>query len=231
MLAANIIGSALATAHATVPGVVIPPAYSTTRPSAAPATEAPTKPPAGPPAESVAGTPAGQAVGATTEPATTRPIVPLPDKWEGSYRGLVDLVRPGKPPGGPGTSVTMELIVTPLANKPGSVAWTIVYGEGPARQERPYELSPVPGFPGRFLMDEKNGILIDHALLGDTVVSQFRVGTALLMSRFELADDGVKIEIWSFQTTPSRKSKPEGMDLEVESYPSTVLQRGLLKRQ
>jgi hypothetical protein len=169
----------------------------------------------------------------TTQPASTRPIVPLPEKWNGTYKGTVDLLRPGRAvvtPDGSST-VAMELIVTPADGKPGTVSWTIVYGTGEKRQERPYELSAVPGYANRFLMDEKNGILIDHALIGEVLVSQFRVGTALLVSRFELVPEGVQVEISSFQTTPSRKSRPESANLEVESYPATTIQRGLLKRQ
>lgn len=173
---------------------------------------------------------------AATQPASTRPVYPIAEKWHGTFKGTVELLRPGKTPAGAGgaaagTSVMMELIVTPLPDKPGSVGWTIVYGEGEKRQARPYELNPVPGFKDRFVMDEKNGIFIDHALVGDVLVSQFRVGPTLLLSRFEMVAEGVLVEISSFQTQPSRKSKPDGMDLDVESYPATTVQRGLLRRQ
>lgn len=168
----------------------------------------------------------------TTLPSTppaTRPATPLPSLWHGHYVGTVELLRPGR--GATSDPVHMELLITPRPDDPLKVGWTIIYGTGDARQERPYELASVPGYTNRFLMDEKNGIFIDHALLGTSLVSQFRVGTTLLMSRFERTDDGIFVEIHSFQTTPSRVSQPEGANFDVESYPSTTVQRGRLKRQ
>lgn len=123
----------------------------------------------------------------------------------------------------------MELLITPHPDDPLKVGWTVIYGTGNDRQERAYELAAVPGYPNRFLMDEKNGILVDHALFGPTLVSEFRVNATLLLSRFERTPDGVHVEIYSFQTTPSRRSGPRGSDIDVESYPATTLQRGLLR--
>lgn len=185
--------------------------------------------PASPPAAAPEPAPAA-ATSPATQPATqpaTRPALPLPAHWHGHFVGTVELLRPGR--GATADPVHMELIITPHADDPLKVGWTIVYGTGDARQERPYELAAVPGFPNRFLMDERNGIFVDHALFGSTLVSEFRVNATLLLSRFERTADGIHVEIYSFQTTPSRRSGPHGTDIDVESYPATTLQRGLLR--
>lgn len=126
----------------------------------------------------------------------------------------------------------MGLIITPI---PGtdipntSLNWTIVYGEGDQRQERPYRLDAIPGHPDRFLMDERNGILIDHALIGNALLSQFTVQGTLLYSRFERTAEGIEVEITTFQTKPTRKSSPAGTDIKVESFPTAAVQVGLLR--
>jgi hypothetical protein len=124
----------------------------------------------------------------------------------------------------------MEVHIIPIPET-AAVNFTIIYGVGDKRQERPYRLDPVPGRPARFVMDERNGIFVDHALLDDMLLAQFAVGTSVLISRFELTDKGLGVEIISSQAEPHRKSKPKGTEIEVQSYPVLTRQHGVLARQ
>lgn len=165
---------------------------------------------------------------ATTTPATTRAVVPLPAKWHGKYVGELEASSADRP--GAIQKVPAELTVTPIEGTP-DVSWTLHYTV-PGQPVRKYMLKAVPGFPGRHLMDEGNGILIDHALVGDKLMCQFTASGALLTSSFELREGGVYFEIISSNLTKPRRTSAAvpGANFTVESYPVRNVQRGLLKR-
>jgi hypothetical protein len=121
------------------------------------------------------------------------------------------------------------LEIRPIEGRPADVTWTLTY-VAEQRQERPYELKAVPGFPGRFLMDEKNGILIDHVLYADTLACQFTVANSLLTATYELREDGVFFEVVTSALARPRRSGVENTDIKVDSFPLRSVQRGLLKR-
>src|SRR3954454_8233659 len=114
---------------------------------------------------------------------------PLSAAWDGVWKGGCQLE------GADGTKpqeVAMELHVGDLAG--GKKTWKIVYGTGDKRRPRPYELAPVEGKPGRFVIDEKNGLLIDYQLLGDRLYGAFTVDDSLVVARFERRGDGLHVE-------------------------------------
>jgi hypothetical protein len=165
---------------------------------------------------------------ATTSPATTRVAVPLPTKWHGKYVGELEASSADRP--GAVQKVPAELTIAPIEGTP-DVLWTLHYTV-PGQPVRKYMLKAVPGFPGRHLMDENNGILIDHALVGDKLMCQFTASGALLTSSFELRDGGVYFEVMSSNLTKPRRTNAmiPGANFVVESYPLRNVQRGLLKR-
>ena len=69
---------------------------------------------------------------------------PLPSSWHGTYAGMFSVEGDSAVDPFRG-----ELRIAPIEGS-ASVSWTLIYGEGEARQVRPYELVPVPGAPGRF---------------------------------------------------------------------------------
>jgi len=164
------------------------------------------------------------AVAADRPPAEK--ITPLPAVWDGVWKGVCQLeTADGKKP----QEVPMELHVGDLAG--GKKTWKIVYGSGERRQTRPYELAPVAGKPGRFVIDEKNGLLIDYQLLGDRLYGAFTIGDSVVMARFERQGDGLHVELSVFTTADPRKTKLTGGKSEVASYRLTTVQRGVLKRE
>lgn len=60
------------------------------------------------------------------------------------------------------------------------------------------------------MIDEKNGIVLDAALVGGALVSQFRVGNNLLLTRYEprLGGDRLPFEIVVFAADDVRKTEP-----------------------
>jgi hypothetical protein len=77
----------------------------------------------------------------------------------------------------------MTLEIAPLS-EPGRWSWTIIYEGESGRQVRPYELVAVNAAEGRFVIDEKNGIVIPVRVLDGTLYSTFEV----MGSRVELRE-------------------------------------------
>src|SRR5215208_6720807 len=93
----------------------------------------------------------------------------LPPAWDGVWKGATTLTWAN----GKAESVAMELHVSPM---PGgaSKTWKVLYAFGDRREAREYEIRPAEGGgPGRLVIDEKNGFLIDNYLAGHTLYSQF----------------------------------------------------------
>jgi hypothetical protein len=149
----------------------------------------------------------------------------LPESWLGTYAGTFTIegdsaIEPFRG----------ELRVAPIGEGP-AVSWTIIYGEGDRRQVRPYELVPVDGQPGRFEIDEKNGVRIAMRLVGeDLLLGQFTVGDSLIVARYERSADAIRAELATFDAASPRSMRVEGAGLEVSSIPLRSVQRATLRR-
>ena len=145
----------------------------------------------------VAALAAGLAVLAVAVSSVASGAAPAPPAFPegilGTWKGTVR----SESPGGKSMEFPMALTVAPIE---GRDAWsfTITYGEGERKQVRPYELLPVEGSPGRFRIDERNGIVLDAAFVGDTLHCGFSVQGNTIFARYRLADDAVEFAIDSF---------------------------------
>lgn len=160
-------------------------------------------------------------------PAPSSPApVALPAEWEGVWKGTTTVLSPS----GHAEEVPMELHVAPAAGGPGVRTWTIVYGPEGARLTRPYEIAPVAGEPGRFVVDEKNGLFVDNQLVGATLYSLFKVSTSYVATRFEHRADRIAVEMVLFDAVEPRQSRLTGGQVEVASYRHKSIQSGVLHR-
>lgn len=153
------------------------------------------------------------------------PIAPgLPAEWHGVWKGrCVSEDATGRT-----QEFAMELHIRPIAE--GKLAWQIVYGEGERRQVRPYELHVDPARPGKLVMDEKNGILLDCQRFGSILQCQFQVDKNLIVSRDELTSEGIRVEITTFDAAAPRATSANAGRFQVRSFPAKAIQRGLLRR-
>ena len=95
----------------------------------------------------------------------------------------------------------MSLTIEPLDDSSG-VTWAIDYHQEDG--VRAYELRADDASPGRYQLDEKNGIVIPNALVGDTLYSSFTVGKAQLITRTRrINNDTLLFEIMTFPSADS----------------------------
>ena len=149
----------------------------------------------------------------------------LPAEWHGVWKGETNLTWAN----GKTEKVGMELEVAPF--KDGNAdQWKVIYVFSDRREERNYEIKTVEGRINHFVIDEKNGFLIDNFLSNNALHSQFTINGNLVTTRFELVKDSITVELTMFDTRTPRKTKLTNGDFEVSSFNLKYVQRGVLKR-
>lgn len=149
----------------------------------------------------------------------------LPAYWHGTWAGTLKVI----PEKGDPHEMPMSLEIRPLADA-ARYTFRITYGEPGKGQVRDYELVPKKDKPGRFEIDEKNGIKVDARLNGAALHALFRVGGALIQSRYERIGDVLRVEMTAYDTAAPKVTKPTRGGMEVKSFPPLSVQFGELKR-
>jgi hypothetical protein len=93
-------------------------------------------------------------------------------------------------------------------------------------KERPYELRAAPGEPGRYLLDEKNGIVLDGFLDGDLLHFAFDVDGILLVTRYVCKKRRIHYEVRTYR--PEKGTLPDGSTNKVISHRQVSAQSAVL---
>jgi hypothetical protein len=136
------------------------------------------------------------------------------------WRGDIEVLAGGKVT----HRAQMELRIAPIAGS-AAKSWTQTYGGQPPRH---YEIRPADASAGRFILDEKNGVLLEEQLVGDTLHSAFQVGDVLLTSRLQKRGDELVVEIATFAAATRNNvaaAKPTAVALPFRSIQHGVLRR------
>ncbi|WP_375466805.1 hypothetical protein [uncultured Nostoc sp.] len=138
----------------------------------------------------------------------------FPENWQGTWSGTM-FNRSVK---GQSKTVPMILKIQPISNNPLRYTWQITYEAGAKKQLRNYELVIKDRGAGHFVIDEKDGTLIDAWWVGDTLYSQFRVGNRLLNSQYERQSDRLRYKLVTYQPLSSPPAKGSQQKVPFESY-------------
>lgn len=132
----------------------------------------------------------------TARGQTTPPVPDLAGTWRGS---LVNLpVRPNAPT----VSVTREIGAFPTGNGQ-CTPWRTTYAErDTVRGVKDYRLCRGSG-AGDLYLDEGGGVRLAVQLLGDVLVSAFKVGPLLLISQVRVRGDQLEEEIMTITDAPA----------------------------
>lgn len=128
------------------------------------------------------------------------------------------------------TKFHMELKINERSDS--SYNFTLVYGKDSLRQERAYQL--IPDGKAHFILDEKNGILLDMSLGNGALVSVFLVQDNLLHVSYALSKKGIRFELTSSSTAKLTGGFANDMGEEipyVQSYKTIAFQYAFLKRK
>jgi hypothetical protein len=164
--------------------------------------------------------------------AQTADSLTFPASWAGVWTGTLDIFS-GK---GKVQSVSMEIELLKMdTSRQGRYTFSLIYG-GRDKDYRHYELVPVDPAKGLWRVDEKNTIVMESYLYGPKLLCWFVVEGSRVLCTYEKTDSNTLIfEVISGRETPvstTGNTKIDKEDIqEVKTFPVTVFQRAVLKRE
>lgn len=153
-------------------------------------------------------------------------IEEFPKTWEGKWEGRLKIFNAK----GLAQEIYMGLEILPIDTSENHT-WTIIYGEGDDQQIRAYELITKDAAIGHYLIDEKNSIILDDYLLGNTLYSRFDVMGSLLTAVYRKEGDKIIFDIIAGSAEPISTTGGEDDIPEVNSFKITNAQRAVLTRK
>lgn len=148
-------------------------------------------------------------------------------KFIGHWQGELQWFQTGKQQP---QKVKMQLIIQP-ADTAGQYTWQIIYGDK-NEDNRPYLLKPVDTAKGHWVIDERNGIILDQYWVGNRFTSMFTVQNSTILDSYWIEDDRLVAE---FYGTSAKPVTTTGVGTEeiptVNSYSIKTYQKAILKRK
>jgi hypothetical protein len=154
------------------------------------------------------------------------PIDPLLKLAQGRWLGTCDILLTGQTE--PAITIEIERITEPTAT-PGELTWTLIYRSAGVEQVRPYTMRVDTTAPGRYTLDENNGVLITNRLQGGNLLySDFEVQGIRLRTRELFKRNRYDFEIGVSATTPELSTDAGGTI--VDSYRVLNTQKCTMRR-
>jgi len=150
----------------------------------------------------------------------------FPQSWEGNWKGELSwyqgaIAAPKK--------VAMELRIHPTDSS-HIWSWQIIYGAG-SEDNRPYFLITRDTIRGHWVIDEKNGIVLDQFLIAGRLSGAFTVQTSTIINSYRLENDQLIAEFYSISAKPiATTGRGNEESPLVDSYKMDSYQKAILKR-
>jgi len=155
----------------------------------------------------------------------------FPHSWVGDYSGNLEIYAVDSIL----MNVKMDLNVQPTETD-SIFSWVITYKmEGRDADIRKYELHIKDKSKGLYVIDEKNGIIIESYLKSDILTSCFTVMESFIIATYTKVKDEIVFEIISGKTDPvsvTGETKMEDEDIpRVETFPINGRQKAILSKK
>jgi hypothetical protein len=149
----------------------------------------------------------------------------FPKNFIGNWKGSLQWMVAGKPT----QTFTMQLRIQP-EDTAGQYTWQIIYGDK-EQDNRPYILKPVDTAKGHWVVDEKNGIMLDSYIHGNCLHGAFTVQGNTIVDNYCVQGNTMQVEFFSIKLA-EKKQSGYGTDESpnVDSYRLSSYQKGVLKR-
>lgn len=150
----------------------------------------------------------------------------FPQSWEGNWKGELSWYKTGK---NDPQQVKMELRIHP-ADSSTTWTWQIIYGTE-TEDNRPYQLIAKDSTKTHWLIDERNGIVLDQFWVGNKFCGAFTVMGNTIINNYWLENDNLMVEFFNIGKQPiattgkGTEESPAVDSYAVRSYQKAVLQR------
>ena len=153
-----------------------------------------------------------------TNPKLDQPFS-FPQDWLGFWTGNLNIYKAA----GLSDQITMALDIA-KTDTTGLYNWTIIYGVDSTAQRRAYQLKEINPKIGHYLIDEKNGILIDAYFIQNELNSIFEVMGNTLIISYALKNSVLEFTVKVFPSKEKRVSGDnKGENLEIPKVRSFEL--------
>ncbi|MGZ5287820.1 MAG: hypothetical protein ACXWB9_11565 [Flavisolibacter sp.] len=150
----------------------------------------------------------------------------FPSDFLGHWEGELQWYKTGnKAP----QNIKMQLVIQ-KTDTAGTYLWKLVYGEQNT-DNRPYLLKAIDTAKGHWVVDERNGILLDHYWVGNRLTGAFTVENTTILNSFRLEGDALLVEFYSTSAKPVRTSGGSSDIPSVFSYQAKAYQLAVLKKK
>ncbi|MBM3416398.1 MAG: hypothetical protein FJY20_08110 [Bacteroidetes bacterium] len=150
----------------------------------------------------------------------------FPESWVGSWKGELQWFKAGK---ADPQKVNMELHIRP-ADSTGHFTWQIIYGKA-SEDNRPYLLKPKDVAAGHWVIDERNGIVLDQFWAGNKFSGAFTVQSNTIINSYSMENNQLMVEFYSIGAKPLATSGGGTEESpKVDSYKMNSYQKAVLKR-
>ncbi len=155
---------------------------------------------------------------------SAKPVV-FPQSFAGKWKGSLTWYVAGKKP----QQFTMRLNIQ-LTDTPNVYTWQIIYGDK-EQDNRPYLLKPVDTAKGHWVVDERDGILLDSYVHGNSLHGAFTVSGNTIIDNYALVNDKMEVEFFTVKLEEKSRSGKGTEDVPwVDSYRVAGYQKGVLER-
>jgi len=149
----------------------------------------------------------------------------FPRSFLGNWKGQLQWIVAGKPT----QTFTMQLRIQPT-DTANQYTWQIIYGDS-GKDNRPYILRPIDTAKGHWVVDEKDGILLDSYVHGDCFHGAFTVQGNTIVDNYCIENGQMNVEFFSIKLSDKMQSgKGTGDTPFVDSYRIGSYQTGTLTR-
>jgi hypothetical protein len=150
----------------------------------------------------------------------------FPGTWAGNWKGELQWFKTGDPQP---RKVNMELRIA-QGDSTGHFTWQIIYGSA-AEDNRPYILKVKDAATGHWLIDERNGIVLDQFWVGNKFCGAFTVQHSTIVNNYRMENDQLVVEFYSIGAKPlnntgnGTEESPRVDNYRINSYQKAVLSR------
>ena len=153
----------------------------------------------------------------------------FPKDWLGYWQGELSIYNAGSV-----SQVVPMALDYQATDDPLRYTWAIIYGQDTVKGRRAYELVVIDSVEGNYQIDEKNSIMLDAYLRGNSLVSAFEVMGNHLVTTTTRIGDQISFDIIMSKAKEGTSTGGEEVGGEripvVTNYPIAVRQSAILHR-
>jgi hypothetical protein len=151
----------------------------------------------------------------------------FPLDWQGEWKGSLQIYTPN----GSQQTYPMTLQIMPT-DSTQRWKWVLMYGEGDKQDIRNYELVVKDASKGKYVIDEKNDIILEANLFQNVLISRFAVEKNELTCTYRLENKQLIFEVMMHKITESTQTGgTASTSTKVTSFATSVYQKAVLEKK